>query len=268
MSSSEERRYLLHVPKIYDRSKPTPLVISLHPAALGPTAQMETTGWNQLADEHGFIVVYPAGSGRPTIWHAQKPGPALDADIKFISDLIDKLEGLYNIDPARIYVNGFSNGGGMAFALSCRLSPRIAAFGEVAAAIVLPQEWCADANPVAMIAFHGTADKLAPYLGGKSSGPGIKQPLSPVQGWTGAWARRNRCVPDPLDAQVTGSVRSLTYSNCAEHADVILYTIAGGGHSWPGGKPLLEWMAGPPSREIDATKVMWDFFVQHPRPPK
>jgi polyhydroxybutyrate depolymerase len=43
-------------------------------------------------------------------------------DVIFISELIDKLEASYNIDPARIYANGLSNGGGVTFALSCTLS--------------------------------------------------------------------------------------------------------------------------------------------------
>jgi len=67
-------------------------------------------------------------------------GPcSLGLDVKFISDLIDKLEAAYNIDPNHIYADGISNGGGMAFALSCRLSDRIAAVGAVAAAQTL--EW-------------------------------------------------------------------------------------------------------------------------------
>ena len=81
-------------------------------------------------------------------------------DVRFISELIDKLEAAYNIDPARIYANGFSNGGGMAFVLSCTLSDRIAAVGMVGAAQTLPWSWCTDHRPVPMIAFHGTADPI------------------------------------------------------------------------------------------------------------
>jgi poly(3-hydroxybutyrate) depolymerase len=33
VTSGETRKYLLYVPKTYDRSKPTPLLISLHAAA-------------------------------------------------------------------------------------------------------------------------------------------------------------------------------------------------------------------------------------------
>ena len=56
--------------------------------------------------------------------------PGLTRDVRFISELIDTLEAAYNIDPARIYANGLSNGGGMAFVLSCTLSDRIAAVGH------------------------------------------------------------------------------------------------------------------------------------------
>src|SRR5512134_1068923 len=129
VSSGQEREYLLHVPSSYDRARPTPLVISLHGAATWPAAQRAASQWNRVADEHGFIVVYPSGTtlaGRGTgvlpfrVWRAEA-GPSVTADSRFISDLIDSLAGTYNIDPARIYANGLSNGGGMAFALSCTL---------------------------------------------------------------------------------------------------------------------------------------------------
>ena len=109
VSSGQKREYLLYVPKSYHRSKPTPLVISMHGAALWPAHQMNLSGWNRLADEHGFIVVYPSGSGVPQIWHLDR-GAGLKRDVSFISELIETLEAAYSIDPARIYANGISNG--------------------------------------------------------------------------------------------------------------------------------------------------------------
>jgi polyhydroxybutyrate depolymerase len=262
-SSGQTRQYLLYVPKSYDRSKTAPLVISLHPAATWPAAEMEISRWNDLADEQGFIVVYPSGSDEPRVWPM---GPrSLALDVKFISDLIDKLEAAYNIDPNRIYADGMSNGGGMAFALSCRLSDRIAAIGAVASAQMLPWEQCGNSRPVPTVAFHGTADPFAVYQGGAS-------PIAPgqfpnIRDWTARVARRNRCTGDPVEAQITDSVGRLAYRDCAANADVVLYTVKGGGHTWPGGKHLPEWTVGPTTREINATKVMWDFFVQHPRVP-
>jgi polyhydroxybutyrate depolymerase len=261
VTSGETRQYLLYVPKSYDRSKPTPLVISLHGAALWPAAEMEISRWNEMADERGFIVVYPSGSDTPRVWPMEQD--SLGLDVKFISDLIDKLEAAYNIDPKRIYADGMSNGGGMAFALSCKLSDRIAAVGAVAAALSLNWEWCGNSRPVPTMAFHGTADPMALYQGGSS--PVSPDQLPNIRDWTARVARRNRCKGDPSDARITANVRRLEYTNCAENADVMLYTVEGGGHTWPGGRHLPESMVGPTTREISATRVMWEFFLQHPR---
>ena len=259
VSSGQKREYLLYVPRSYDRAKPTPLVICLHGAALSPAAQMEISQWNNMADEHGLIVVYPSGTGFPRYWPTD-PG-SLELNVRFISDLIDKLEATYSIDPARIYANGLSNGGEMTFALSCTLSYRIAAVGTVAAAQLLPFDWCKDSRPVPMITFHGTADRFAPYKGGSSSfAPGI---FPSVRTWTANWARRNRCGPNPVDSAVASDVTRLEYLNCAEDAAVVLYTVQGGGHTWPGGEPVPGWFVGPTTRSIDASSVMWEFFVQH-----
>ena len=101
VSSGESRTYLLYVPSSYDRSKPTPLVISLHGAALWGAGQMEISQWNRVADREGFIVVYPSGveGHGPRIWRADG-GAGLTKDVRFISDLIDTLEAAYNIDAA------------------------------------------------------------------------------------------------------------------------------------------------------------------------
>ena len=271
VSSGLTRRYLLYVPKTYDRSKPTPLVISLHPAATWPAVEMAISRWNDLAEQYGFIVVYPEGSGAffgglgpgPQIWPG---GPrTLGRDVRFISDLIDKLEAEYNIDMNRIYADGMSNGGGMAFELSCKLPDRIAAVGAVAAAQGASRD-CGDSKPVPTVAFHGTADKFAPYQGGPS--PIAPVPFANIPDWTAHVAQRNQCQGGPSDTRISPSVRRLAYTNCAENADVILYTIEGGGHTWPGGKHLAEWIAGRTTDDINATQLMWEFYVQHPRGPK
>jgi polyhydroxybutyrate depolymerase len=70
------------------------------------------------------------------------------------------------------------------------------------------------------------------------------------------------------DTRISPSIRRLAYTNCPNNADVILYTVEGGGHTWPGGKPLPEWIVGRTTREISASGVMWEFFVQHPLGPK
>ena len=264
VSSGQKREYLLYVPPSYDRTTPTPLVISMHGAGGWPAQQMNLSGWNRLAESHGFIVVYPSGAegAGPRIWRMDR-GAGLMRDVRFISELIDTLAAAYNIDPTRIYANGLSNGGGMAFVLSCTLSDRIAAVGMVAAAQLLPWSWCTDHRPVPMIEFHGTADPVTPYNGGRTWV--APEPFPSIPAWTANWARRNRCGTNPVDSVVAADVTRVAYANCADDAAVVLYTVQGGGHSWPGGKPLPEWFVGPTSNGIDATSEMWAFFRAHHR---
>lgn len=263
VSSGLTREYLLYVPASYDRTRPTPLVITMHGGAMWPAAQLALDRWNRVADAHGFLVAYPSGlSGRgPRAWRAGG-GPGQVRDVRFIAELIDTLAAGYNIDPARIYANGMSNGGGMAFVLSCTLSDRIAAVGVVAPAIFLPWSSCGDRRPVPLIAFHGTADRATPYHGGTSWVAPNTFPDIPR--WVAHWARTNRCEANPVDAAVAADVTRRSYAQCADSAAVVLYTIEGGGHTWPGGTPLAEWFVGRTSNGVDATAQMWAFFGAHP----
>jgi polyhydroxybutyrate depolymerase len=267
VSSGQKREYQLYVPGSYDRTRPTPLVISMHGAGGWPVQQMELSEWNRLAESQGFIVVYPSGIGSagPRVWHVDNGG-GLRRDVTFISELIDKLEGAYNIDSSKIYANGLSNGGGMSFVLSCTLSNRIAAVGMVAAAQTLPWSWCTDQRAVPMIVFHGTADPMVPYKGGTTWVASESFPA--VSTWAANWARRNRCAPKPVVSAAAADVTRREYTNCADDAAVVLYTIRGGGHTWPGGQPMPEWFVGSTSRSIDATSQMWAFFREHPLPTK
>ncbi len=266
VSSGVKRRYLLYVPKSYDPSTPVALVISLHGFSQWPAHQSGLTGWNDLADEYGFLVVHPSGTGFPKRWRTRGPAglstdPALD--ITFISDLIDKLESEYNIDPARIYANGLSNGGGMSVLLSCELSNRIAAIGSVAGAYLSPWSECRSARPVPTIVFHGTADPIVPYLGGPAHGPGFDLPSIPK--WVAGLAEHNGCAAAPVELPTTsGEVSGVRYEGCSQDAEVVFYIIAGGGHSWPGGGYLPEFLVGHTTRDIDATRTMWEFFQRHP----
>jgi polyhydroxybutyrate depolymerase len=267
VSSGRKREYLLYVPKSYNRARPAPLVITMHGAGGWPVQQRDLSEWNRVAEREGFIVAYPSGlkDGVARVWGV-RPGPGPIRDVQFIAELIDKLAADYNIDRARIYANGISNGGGMAFLLSCTLSDRIAAFGMVAAAQTLPWSACTDRRPAPMIAFHGTADPLTPYHGGTTWV--FPRAFPDISKWTANWARRNQCDRQPVENSVAAGVSRREYTGCADDAAVVLYTIRGGGHSWPGGKPMPEWFVGPTSGSIDATSEMWAFFRDHPRVPR
>jgi polyhydroxybutyrate depolymerase len=263
VSSSVRRAFSLHVPGSYDGSHPVPLVITLHGASLWGAAQMEISGWNDVADRNGFIVVYPSGENGdgPRSWGVDR-GPRLPRDVRFIADLIDTLRGRFNIDTTRIYANGFSNGGGMSFVLSCTMPDRIAAVGLVGAAQTLPFEWCPNTSPVPMVDFHGTADNAAPYNGGPSWVARLNFP--PVKAFADKWSKRNGCAELRPDTSVRPDVVRRTYAHCRLGADVVLYSIVGAGHTWPGGPEPGAWAFGRATQSINASEEMWTFFQAHP----
>lgn len=262
ISSGEKRSYLLYVPDSYDPAVPTPLVISIHGFVEWPAHQQQISKWNDLADQHGFIVVYPSGTGFPLRWQTRGTleGTADPwKDVTFISDLIDKLSTEYNIDPGHIYANGLSNGAGMSLVLSCRLADKIAAIGTVAGAYALPWDQCQPSRPVPAIIFHGTADPIVWFHGDTGSHSGFVFP--DIAQWVSTLADRNGCDDNPQVISPIGDVSGVRYNNC--EADVVFYTIEGGGHTWPGGDPLPERIAGSTNMDISATQLMWDFFLEH-----
>ncbi len=263
-SLGQKRTYLLYVPETYKADTPTPLVISLHGFAEWPAHQMEISHWNKLADQYGFIVVYPSGTGLPLRWQvnsqAGMPSEPM-ADVVFISNLIDALEQEYNIDKARIYANGLSNGGGMSYLLACKLADRITAIGSVSGAYLYPLDECRPSRPVPMIAFHGTGDTVVPYHGGPSAS--FNLPFPAVPDWIQERASQNGCDEQPVELPASGIVSGISYTHCDQNAEVVFYTIPGGGHAWPGGEALPEIIVGYTTQDIDATQVMCEFFMRY-----
>lgn len=258
-----KRTYLFHVPKSYQPARPTPLVICIHGFGEWPAHLMEISRWNRMADEFGFLVVYPTGSGFPLHWASNarpNEGARSQRDVQFISDLIDQLAGKYNIDPKRVFANGLSNGGGMSFLLACRLSDRIAAIGGVSGAYLMPWSEYKPQRPVPAILFHGTADKVVPYHGGPSRM--FRIPFPDVPEWVQSLAARNGCDPTPEKLDAEGGVSGVRYTGRTQNAEVVFYTVAGGGHTWPGGVAMPAFLLGYTSPNVDATRLMWTFF-QH-----
>ncbi len=265
LTGGKKRAYLLHVPKTYEPGRATPLVICFPGFGEWPAHLMRISRWNQVADESDFLVVYPSGSSLPLRWRYD---PAADTpeqarqDVQFISDLIDRLKQNYNIDEARIYANGLSNGGGMSFLLACRLSERIAAIGLVGGAYLLPWTEYKPKRPVPAIVFHGTADPLVPFHGGPSRLIEISFPDVPQ--WVQSLAERNGCPPKPVPLPSAASASGLCYAGGARKADVRFYTVKGGGHTWPGGEEMPRFLVGKTIPDLDATRLMWHFFQEHP----
>lgn len=269
-SGGFRRSYIVHLPKSYNTSTKWPLVLILHGSWGSGRKMAMWTSFNKIADEEGFIAVYPDGvrghwaDGR-NISVAERRRVN---DVDFISSLIDKMMLTVKIDPEKVYATGISNGGFMTFRLGCELADKIAAIAVVAA--TLPEIVAEDympSRPVPLILFHGTEDRLVPAEGGVARAGGD---ILSVDDTLKHWSALNGCWKKPTIKKLPTKVRDGTsvirenYTACKDSADVIFYKIVGGGHNWPGAR-ISYMLLGKTTKNINASELIWDFFKKHPR---
>jgi polyhydroxybutyrate depolymerase len=278
-SGGRERVYLVDLPAGYEAGKtPLPLVLVFHGGTLGSAVQAERSyGFRELAEKKNFIAVFPDGIDHH--WNDGRDGGLASVrsidDIAFIAALLDRLAADYRIDPKRTYAAGISNGAMFSYALATKLNPRFAAIGTVAGALAEPLAASfALKQPVPLIAFHGTVDKIVPAAGGTVLGAVGGRVLS-VADTVALFIKADGCaatgVSETLPVHVPDDgtvVHRETHAAGNAGSEVVLYTIDGGGHTWPGGpvSKLYTAIAGPTTQTIDATALIWDFFARHPKP--
>jgi polyhydroxybutyrate depolymerase len=243
-----ERTYRLYVPSTIAHRSAVPLVVNMHGAGSNAFEQEYYSEFDQVADTAGFIVVYP--NGLNGLWNVYQGGSP--NDVGFISALIDTLSANYNVDQHRIYATGMSMGGFMSYKLACHLSDKIAAIASVAGLLSDPQ--CAPSRAFPVCQFHGTADSTVLY---------DFVPIT-INFWTGL----NECtdstvvnLPD-IDTTDQSTVTLTTYKPCNENTEVLLYTINGGGHSWPGASYIID----VTNQDIHANVEIWKFFSRFTLP--
>lgn len=270
------RTFLLHTSAPLNAATPggprRPMVLVLHGGGGGARGTAKMTGFNEKADREGFIAVYPSGTGRLfkdrlLTWNSGNCcGYAKEQnmdDVGFIRALIEHLTANYAVDPARVYVTGISNGGMMAYRLACEIPDRIAGIAPVAGALNV--ENCTPSRSVSVVAFHGTADLHVLYDGGVPKRRADPQPRTDrsVAHAISLWVKQDGCSPTPKHEE-KGTIVKDTYTGCKNGTAVVLYTIKGQGHAWPGGQKWAAW-ADEPSHDLSATDAMWDFFKSHPK---
>jgi polyhydroxybutyrate depolymerase len=249
-SSGGTRAYMVYVPERYRPSTPAPLAYVFHGATSNKEQQLAYSRYPPHADEDGALLVLPDALGTPTRWSPF--GPAFAGvegvdDLAFFDDLHDAIQATYCIDPERVLVTGMSSGGFMSAAVACTRSGEVAAAGPVTATM-WAEAVCGDARPVAYTYFHGTDDAVVPYEGGPGS-PG------PVVQTSQDWAQQNGCDPEPTDERIGTEVVHRSWTGCDATTD--LYTVEGGGHTWPGATIPR---SSHTTQDIDATEIIWATF--------
>lgn len=290
VSGGQNQRVDLVLPRSFTPGKSVPLVIGLHPSG-GTGADLDKdTGLSAAADAKGFAVMFPEGGikrsradgsyghfwnipGVPLIGGDAVPSGTRD-DVRFIADAIDQVVKHNCIDARRIYVTGMSGGARMSSMVGCRLADRVAAVAPVAGLragraagpdFAEPETSdCQPARAISVLAIHGTDDPTNPFPGGD----GLRWGYS-IERAAARWASLDQCDAKPATEKVSERVSRVRYSACGSRSEVVLYRIEarrddGGGHVWPGGHADLATRATKlSSAELDATKVVLDFFAQH-----
>jgi polyhydroxybutyrate depolymerase len=260
------RPVTVRVPTGYDPGKPAPLVMMLHGYGSANILTETYFGMSTLADEHGFFYVAPNGtfdSSDHRFWNATDACCDMDHtgidDVGYLTSLIADVRATYNIDPARIYVMGHSNGGFMSHRLACDHAEIFAAIASYAGAVWSDPTKCQPSAPVGVLQVHGTADTEVLYDGNLPEAgpppagvyPGAKQTVA-------TWAQKNGCggsltdtgAPTHVDVDGTGNETNVArYSGCTANGAAELWTVNGAPH-------VFAWTH-------DGLEGVWAFFEAH-----
>jgi polyhydroxybutyrate depolymerase len=287
-SLQRARSWTIYAPSDYDPTKPTPVVVLLHGRPSNGAGMAFLSGMNGVAENNNFIVVYPDGIDNE--WNAQFDISASDVsltgrrstlpqdDVGFLKTLMGDLAQDFNIDRSRLYLGGFSNGSFMTYRMACSAGDTFAAFAAISAGLYVElARYCRRSEPTPILIMNGTADGSVPYNGvlvpNPQGGEPIRISLS-VEDTVATFARRNGC--DMAGESTTFAERGQSPGtnvvrfvprNCRPGADVVLYAINGGGHTWPG-HPRPQMQMGATNMDMDAGEVIWDFFSSHTLAPR
>lgn len=261
------RDYKLFVPGA-NREQPMPLIVMLHGCTQSPDDFAAGTRMNLLAEEHGFVVAYPAQSASANgskCWNWFKTGDQRRdrGEPAIIAGMVRELLATHGLDPERVYVAGLSSGGAMAVILARAYGELFAAAGvhsglPYAAAHDVPSALAAmkggSGTPAARgrsiptIVFHGDLDATVhPSNGAKVVADAVEG--ATVESFSGA-------VPGghPHTRRV--------FSNGAGQVVAEHWIVHGAAHAWSGGDPRG---SHTDSRGLDASREMVRFFLQHRR---
>ncbi|MFQ5550883.1 MAG: alpha/beta hydrolase family esterase [Gemmatimonadales bacterium] len=264
-SEGFNRTFVLHIPPSNDAAKPAPLLIVFHGTNMTGVGMQDLTVFETFTDQHDFLIIYLDGidGGWSIGCDCTTPDELGISDVTTIERLLSGVSNSFAIDMDRVYLAGFSQGGMFAQIAGCELSSRIAGVASVGATtLTRVADGCALQAPLPILFIHGTDDTVVPYDGG----PGLLSAPETLA----RWSELNGCQGDPeeatepdLDPNDLTRVRSETLMSCDGGAEVSLYTVEGGGHTWPRGQRPLGSDFGAVSQDVSGSEVITEFFLRH-----
>jgi polyhydroxybutyrate depolymerase len=119
---------------------------------------------------------------------------------------------------------------------------------------------------------NGTEDPLVPYRGGGVRRGSHGRVLDTDEA-ARLWAAADGCTKDArietlpdADPHDACRVKRSRWSGGRDGTEIVLYTFEGGGHTWPADRSAPKLLVGRVCHDVDATRVIWEFFKAHPRP--
>ena len=236
ISDGAERSFRVNIP--IESSDSLPMMIILH--GLGETS----ASWYGVASyiaNQGFVAVRPesgtflnnSGTGNVKLWNAILDSTRFD-DVQFISDVIDYMLINYDyINHKRIYVLGSSNGGYMAYRLSCDLSHRITAFTSVIGNMFLDDDGydCMDqGRDIPILHIHGTEDPINSYYPGGNGVDILDDQYLTIIESIEFWSSYHQYDLMEIDTILSDVSIRYTYSNDSVSSDFEHIKVIGGGH--------------------------------------
>lgn len=263
-----QRSYRVHVPASYRHGVPAALVLSLHGGGGNMDYQANDAYYGQISksEQAGFIAVFPNGysklpGGKLATWNAGNCcGGARDAgidDVGFIRALLERLHTQLNIDRKRIFANGMSNGGMMAYRLACEAPDLFRAIASVAGTDNTSA--CTPSQPLSVLHIHARDDDMVLFNGGAGRERAAVTDFVSVPSTVSKWVGLNGCQAKPKRVlEVSGAICEL-YAPCRGGVEVKLCVTDTGGHSWPGGAQVRG--GAPGSKALSASDVITDFYA-------
>lgn len=223
----------MHVPPLYDGTRPYSLVFVLHGASGTGASMRKTASFDAMAEDLEFIMVYPDGKNRR--WESPD-------DTAFFDSMIAEFQKKYSIDSARIYAAGHSAGAIKAYQLAACLPGKFAAIAPVAGCVFsdAPRD---DLEPVSVLHIHSRNDEDVPF-----DGVGEWNMLS-AQDSVEFWKRVNGVSDGPVVFYDAHGIEGTVWKG--ERCDTASLFYPAAGHQWP----------------RLASDMIADFFYNHPPRP-
>jgi polyhydroxybutyrate depolymerase len=251
------RTFLLHVPQKYTGRTPVALVFDLHGSSGTGPGQLAASGFEQVSEEYGFLVVAP--TGYMNFWNGDiEWGTAFEMmidDVGYLKAVVDRVAELANIDRGKVFSTGLSNGAAMSNTLGCQAADTFAGSAPVADPLDVGLPTCMPAQPISVLGFHGYDDEPVPYEGGRGSGPMLPTPFASIPDTLVAWSKLMQCTGTPELISFEGRSKCEIYRDCGGDAQVGYCSLEGGHNLYS-------------QNVMNIADYAWKFFdmVRLPRP--